>query len=195
SGEAKDLVARVAAGLAPLIAFADAEMITLAQFADALTETAERIADAPALWRGPDGESAAGLLQEAIAHGAELGPLATYAAPRVLMTLMQGRETPPPSGGDSRIAIWGPLEARLQRRDLMILGSLNEGVWPAPPSEDPFMSRPMRARLGLPSLDARIGLAAHDFAQLASAPRIVLTRSLKRDGSPSIASRWLWRLE
>ncbi|MES1200777.1 MAG: double-strand break repair protein AddB [Pseudomonadota bacterium] len=193
SQEAKDLTARIAAGLAPLIA--PAETITLAQFADAITETAERIADAKALWRGPDGESAAGLLQEAIAHGAELGPLAPHAAPRVLMQLMQGRETPPPAGGDPRVAIWGPLEARLQRRDLMILGGLNEGVWPAPPSEDPFMSRQMRTRLGLPSLDARIGLAAHDFAQLASAPRIVLTRPLKREGAPSIASRWLWRLE
>ncbi len=31
-----------------------------------------------------------------------------------------------------RIAIWGPLEARLQRRDRMILASLNEGSWPKP---------------------------------------------------------------
>jgi ATP-dependent helicase/nuclease subunit B len=108
---------------------------------------------------------------------------------------MHGREVPPESGGDARIAIWGLFEARLQRRDLMILGGLNEGVWPAPPGEDPFLSRPMRAALGLPSLDARIGLAAHDFAQLANAPNVVLTRSLRREGSPTLASRWLWRLQ
>jgi ATP-dependent helicase/nuclease subunit B len=87
------------------------------------------------------------------------------------------------------------LEARLQRRDLMILGGLNEGVWPAPPGDDPFLSRPMRTELGLPSLDARIGLAAHDFAQLANAPNVVLTRALRREGSPTLASRWLWRLQ
>jgi ATP-dependent helicase/nuclease subunit B len=83
----------------------------------------------------------------------------------------------------------------LQRRDLMILAGLNEGVWPAPPGEDPFLSRAMRDKLGLPSLDARIGLAAHDFAQLANAPQVVLTRALRRDGSPTLASRWLWRLK
>src|SRR6185295_3806722 len=68
-------------------------------------------------------------------------------------------------------------------------------VWPAPPGEDPFLSRAMRAALGLPSLDQRIGLAAHDFAQLANAPNVVLTRALRRDGQPTLASRWLWRLQ
>src|SRR5262249_23494331 len=98
-------------------------------------------------------------------------------------------------GGDPRIAILGPLEARLQRRDLVILGGLNDGVWPAPPREDPFLSRAMRHELGLPSPDARLGLAAHDFAQLANAKEAVLTRWLKREGAPTIASRWVWRLE
>jgi ATP-dependent helicase/nuclease subunit B len=111
------------------------------------------------------------------------------------MKLMEGREIPPQPGGDPRVAILGPLEARLQRRDLMILGGLNEGVWPASIAEDPFLSRAMRNKLGLPSLDARMGLAAHDFAQLANAPEIVLSRALKREGSPTLASRWLWRLE
>jgi ATP-dependent helicase/nuclease subunit B len=53
----------------------------------------------------------------------------------------------------------------------------------------------MRAKLGLPSLDARIGLAAHDFAQLANAPNVVMTRALRREGAPTLASRWLWRLK
>jgi ATP-dependent helicase/nuclease subunit B len=114
----------------------------------------------------------------------------------VLLKLMDGREVPPAmTAGDARVAIWGLLEARLQRRDLMILAGLNEGVWPAPPGEDPFLSRAMRAKLGLPSVDQRIGLAAHDFAQLANAPNVVLTRALRRDGSPTFASRWLWRLQ
>jgi ATP-dependent helicase/nuclease subunit B len=118
------------------------------------------------------------------------------AAPRVLLRLMDEREVPPaPSSGEARVAIWGLLEARLQRRELMILAGLNESVWPARPPEDPFLSRAMREKLGLPSLDARVGLAAHDFAQLANAPNVVLTRALRRDGSPTLASRWLWRLQ
>lgn len=180
--------------LEPLAFVMARETITLAEFADALTQAAELVALGEA-WAGRDGENAAELLREAIEQGAELGPLASAAAPRVLLRLMEGREVAPAPGGDPRVAIWGPLEARLQRRELMILGGLNEGVWPAPPGDDPFLSRGMRARLGLPSLDERIGLAAHDFAQLANAPEVVLTRALRRNGSPTLASRWLWRLE
>ena len=53
----------------------------------------------------------------------------------------------------------------------------------------------MRDKLGLAVTRSRIGLAAHDFAQLANAPNVVLTRALRRDGSPTLASRWLWRLQ
>jgi ATP-dependent helicase/nuclease subunit B len=148
-----------------------------------------------AAWQGADGKNANELLSEAIQHGAEMGAMKPRAAPRVLLRLMDDREVPPETSGEARVAIWGPLEARLQRRDLMILGGLNEGVWPAPPGEDPFLSRPMRFELGLPSHDERIGLAAHDFAQLASAPQVVLTRALRREGAPTLASRWLWRLQ
>jgi len=188
------IVTRARAALEPLTALMAQNEFTLADFAEALAAAAENLADGEA-WAGRDGETAAELLREAIAHGAELGALRADAAPRTFMRLMQGRDVPPVPGGDTRIAIWGLLEARLQRRDLMILGGLNEGVWPAPPGEDPFLSRPMRAALGLPSLDARIGLAAHDFAQLANAPKVVLTRALRREGAPTLASRWLWRLQ
>ncbi|MGE0742767.1 MAG: double-strand break repair protein AddB [Hyphomonadaceae bacterium] len=190
---ARAIVARVQATLAPLAEVMTRETLTLAAFADALTEVMETAA--PSIWSSRDGNNASDLLRDVIAHGGELGAMPTYAAPRVLMRLMDGREVPPGAGGDPRIAIWGPLEARLQRRDMMILGGLNEGVWPAPPGEDPFLSRAMRAKLGLPSLDQRIGLAAHDFAQLANAEDVVFTRALRREGSPTLASRWLWRLQ
>lgn len=168
--------------------------IDLKAFADALLESAEALSLGYA-FIGADGENALKLLQETAEHGAALGPMPAHAAPRVLLALMQGRETPPAPGDHARAAIWGPLEARLQRRDLMILGGLNEGVWPQAAPEDPFLSRPMRAKLGLPSHDQRIGLAAHDFAQLISSPQVVLTRALRREGAPTLASRWLWRLK
>jgi ATP-dependent helicase/nuclease subunit B len=53
----------------------------------------------------------------------------------------------------------------------------------------------MRARLGLPPPERRLGLAAHDFAQGASATEAVLIASERREGAPAVASRWLWRLE
>lgn len=189
------IVEAVQAALAPLAAIMSHREVSLAAFADAVSAAAESLT-AHDVWQGRDGEAAASLLREANAHGAALGLMPAFAAPRVLMRLMDGREVPPGAGdADARVAIWGLLEARLQRRDLMILAGLNEGVWPAPAGDDPFLSRAMRGKLGLPSLDARIGLAAHDFAQLANAPNVVLTRALRREGSPTLASRWLWRLK
>lgn len=192
---ARGIVTALADALKPLEEFAARHEVTLSAFAEAVTAAAETLTDKEC-WQGRDGESAAGMLREAIEHGAALGAMTAHAAPRVLLRLMEGREVAPPqSNADAPIAIWGLLEARLQRRDLMILAGLNEGVWPAPPGEDPFLSRGMRFKLGLPSVDQRIGLAAHDFAQLANAPNVVLTRALRRDGSPTLASRWLWRLK
>jgi ATP-dependent helicase/nuclease subunit B len=95
---------------------------------------------------------------------------------------------------DPRLAIWGPLEARAQSADLIILGGLNEGIWPASPGADPWLNRPMRAEIGLAPPERRVGLAAHDFLQGASAPQVILTRSLKVDGAPATASRWVQRL-
>jgi ATP-dependent helicase/nuclease subunit B len=76
-----------------------------------------------------------------------------------------------------------------------VLAGLEEGVWPGAPPTDPFLSRPMRARLGLPSPERRTGLSAHDFAQAACAPEVILVHSQRRGGQPAVKSRWLWRLE
>jgi ATP-dependent helicase/nuclease subunit B len=53
----------------------------------------------------------------------------------------------------------------------------------------------MRATLGLPAPEERIGEAAHDFTCLLNAPRVTLTRAAKVDGAPTVPSRWLLRLE
>ena len=192
---ARAIVDAVAQALAPLATIMSQKDVSLSAFADALSQSAESLTKYD-VWQGRDGEGASRLLREANQFGAELGLINAYSAPRVLLRLMDDHQIAPlQSSGDARVAIWGLLEARLQRRDLMILAGLNEGVWPTPPAQDPFLSRVMREKLGLPSQDARIGLAAHDFAQLANAPNVVLTRSLRREGSPTLASRWLWRLK
>jgi ATP-dependent helicase/nuclease subunit B len=55
-----------------------------------------------------------------------------------------------PAGADPRVHIWGTLEARLQSADLLILGGLDEKVWPADTRTDPWLSRAMRTEIGLP---------------------------------------------
>jgi ATP-dependent helicase/nuclease subunit B len=113
-----------------------------------------------------------------------------------LVARMVSGETVRAGGGaHPRLRILGAIEARLVRADRLILAGLEEGVWPAAPPTDPFLSRPMRAKLGLPSPERRVGLAAHDFAQAACAPEVVLVHGQRRSGQPAVKSRWLWRLE
>ncbi|MDD1523715.1 double-strand break repair protein AddB, partial [Bradyrhizobium sp. WBAH30] len=49
--------------------------------------------------------------------------------------------------------------------------------------------------LGLDLPERRIGLSAHDFAQLLGGDEVILTHSAKAGGAPAVASRFLHRLE
>ena len=104
----------------------------------------------------------------------------------LLEALLTGRTVRPRYGSHPRLAILGPLEARLQRYDVMILGGLNEGTWPPELAADPWMSRPMRSDFGLPQPERRTGLSAHDFTQALGAGEVYLTRSLRVEGSPTV---------
>ena len=94
----------------------------------------------------------------------------------------------------ARVQILGPLEARLVSVDRMVLGALVESVWPPETRSDPWLSRPMRLDLGLDLPERRVGLSAHDFAQLLGAPEVILTRAAKLAGAPTVASRFTQRL-
>jgi ATP-dependent helicase/nuclease subunit B len=147
-------------------------------------------------WRGPDGRMAADLLAElgSSPSAAALEVAAEDAVP-ILRQLLDGRAVRPPYGGHPRIFIWGLLEARLQRADLVVLGGLNEGVWPALPAPDPWLPPKVRATLGMPTLEFRIGLTAHDFASALGAPEVLITRARRDSRSPTVASRFLLRLD
>jgi ATP-dependent helicase/nuclease subunit B len=95
---------------------------------------------------------------------------------------------------ESRVRIYGPLEARLTNVDRVVIGGLVEGVWPPDPRTDPWLNRPMRHALGLDLPERRVGLSAHDFAQLTGAVEVFLTRAAKVAGTPTVASRFLQRL-
>lgn len=167
----------------------------LAELARWLREAATVLAGDGA-WRGPDGRMAAELLAE-LEQGVDsavLG-LADDDAIPILRQLMDQRPVRKPYGGHPRISIWGLLEARLQQADLMILAGLNEGAWPAQISPDPWLAPQIRRTLGLPGLEFRTGLAAHDFMSALGAPRALLTRARRDSRSPTIASRFWLRLQ
>jgi len=148
-----------------------------------------------ALWSGAGGSALASLLEE-LATDREAASLTLPPAdlPYFLETLFADTPVPRRPDSDPRLHIWGPLEARLQSVDLLVLGGLDEGVWPPETRTDPWLSRAMRAALGLAPPEARIGRAAHDFVAAMSAPRVIVTRAARRAGSPTVASRWLQRL-
>jgi ATP-dependent helicase/nuclease subunit B len=185
--------------LAPFLSLMARPAAPLGEMLRAHMEVAEALAGPERLWAGEDGEALgrfAGQLGEAAAAiGPLLPDLAPAQYPALFDELLSGQVVRPVWGRHPRLAILGPMEARLQQADLLVLGGLNEGTWPGEAEADPWMSRPMRARFGLPAPERRIGLAAHDFAQAFGAPRVVLTRSVRVDGTPTVPSRWLMRLE
>jgi ATP-dependent helicase/nuclease subunit B len=93
-----------------------------------------------------------------------------------------------------RLRILGQIESRHADADITILAGLNEGSWPEGLSYDPWMSQKMRQDFGLPLHEKSIGLAAQDFLHGLMSPRVVLSRSLKQNGTNTIPSRWLERL-
>ncbi|WP_313802010.1 double-strand break repair protein AddB [Sphingobium sp.] len=149
-----------------------------------------------AVWAGHQGHAAADLFAE-MEDAAREGPRQAdiRALPVLLDHLLGGVSVRPPQGGHPRISILGLIEARLVQTDLMILGGLNEGNWPGLPAPDPWLAPRIRREMGLPGLESRIGLAAHDFASALGAPQILITRARRGSGGPAVASRFWLRLK
>jgi len=187
-GEARDLLAPIE------VVFAAGEQ-GLGALIAALRETAQALCG-DQLWGGPAGRAAATLLSGLEADAAS-GPATIDPASLagLLRTLMDEQAVRPPQGGHPRLAIYGLIEARLQTADLMILGGLNEGVWPGQPAPDPWLAPRIRSELGLPGLDRRVGISAHDLAGALGAPRALITRARRDATQPAIASRFWLRLQ
>ncbi len=167
----------------------------------ALVHLAEQLASTPdhmgaaRLWAGDAGEAMAEALTMLLEQADILPALDWAGCADLLAASIEGIDIRPRYGTHPRLMILGMIEARLYQCARMILGSLNEGTWPAPAQTDGWMSRDMRKRFGLPAPERAITLAAHDFAQSLGAADVVLTRSKNRDGAPSIPARWLQRLD
>lgn len=174
--------------------------MSIAEWASLHIEAAEKLAasdnetGAERLWRDDAGRAAQNLALELFIEAGPDWHVDGKSYAHFFRLLMEESVVRPTFGRHPRLAILGPLEARLQHFDLVILGGLNEGTWPRDAAADPWLSRPMRRKLGLDQPERGIGQSAHDFATLAAAPNVILTRSRKVDGSPAVASRWMQRL-
>lgn len=203
------LLVRLEACLEPALRMdASVEAAPAAMLA-ALIESAERLAatdELPGpsrLWAAEEGEALATALAAAQAALPVIGDQPHGILPGLLDAVLEGqvaRTRRALRGGATaehpRVFIWGLLEARLQSAETLVLGGLVEGVWPPLVEPGPWLSRPMRAEIGLPSPEEAVGQTAHDFAQAAcAAPEVVLSCPRRRDGAPAVPARWLTRLE
>jgi ATP-dependent helicase/nuclease subunit B len=203
------LVAALEKAAAPLLRVAGAISVAPADLLRALLAAAEAVATtdtqagAELLWSGEEGEALAQVLAGALPGLGHLPAQPPEVLPGVLEAVLEGavvRSRRALRGREGRehprVFVWGLLEARLQSAEVLVLGGLVEGVWPPATDPGPWMSRPMRARAGLPGSEEAVGQAAHDFFTLATAaPTVVLSSPRRRDGAPAVRARWLVRLE
>ncbi|MDP3551544.1 MAG: PD-(D/E)XK nuclease family protein [Novosphingobium sp.] len=165
----------------------DAALIALSEAGEALCGTG--------LWAQADGRCLAQFIErwrEATTAAPTL--LAAEELPALLRDAMEDVSVRPPYGGHPRLAIYGLLEARMSRADLVICGGLTEGTWPGRPAPDPLLAPPVLRALGIPGADFRIGLSAHDLAAALGAPEVVLSHAQRDATGPVIPSRFLLRI-
>ena len=159
-------------------------------------EFAEVLAVENKLWAGEAGNKLAEIIASWNLHSEVLPAFDPLVYPALFEALLAPETYRSQIGLHPRLHILSPMEARLQQFDMVIMGGLNEGTWPKNAESSPWMSRPQRETFGLPSHAQEIGKSAHDIqALLLSTPEIVLTRARKVEGSPTIPSRWLVRLQ
>lgn len=147
------------------------------------------------LYAGEAGQALLGFFDELRQADAQALAIRPGDYPGLFASLAKERRVRGGEPKHPRIAIYGLLEARLLPIDRIVLGGLDEGAWPGHASADPWLNRPMRAAVGLSSPEKRLGLAAHDFVQGFGAREVILTRSLKRGGTPTVPARWLQRIK
>lgn len=167
--------------------------ITMDKACHALMEVAENLSgeNKDFIWTRPESEAFTSFITSVIEYGEVIPPLDFYVFFSVYQELLAAEKYRPTHEPHRRILILGQLESRLVKRDVMILGGLNEGTWPRDVGHDPWMSRPMREKFGLPSAGRVVGLAAHDFVEHSANNHVIITRSLKAEGTATVPARWL----
>ncbi|WP_024514865.1 double-strand break repair protein AddB [Bradyrhizobium sp. Tv2a-2] len=194
------LVGRLKAALAPLEALAAKKPFDFAELAqrhrDVLIELSRDERGIALAFEGQDGLALAAAFDDLLAEQRRSGLLLQLPDyPEVFQTAFADRAVRRAEKIGATLHIYGPLESRLMQADRFIIGGLIEGVWPPAPRMDPWLSRPMRHELGLDLPERRIGLSAHDFAQLLGGDEVILSHAAKAGGAPAVASRFLHRLQ
>ncbi|MFU0505887.1 double-strand break repair protein AddB [Pseudaminobacter sp. NGMCC 1.201702] len=196
---ARDVLARLHAALSPLAALRGQPTVELSNCIRETVIALEQFgrgADGSltGVYAGEAGEKLAELLRGLVSSTAPFS-FAADEWPEIVDALMAPVVVKPSHGAESRISIWGALEARLMTVDTLVIGGLNEGTWPRKAEADRFMSRVMKSGIDLDPPERRIGQSSHDFQMAMGAGKVILARSARAGDAPSVPSRWVQRLE
>jgi ATP-dependent helicase/nuclease subunit B len=193
---AAELLANLKPALAPLSQVGKLPLRDLAlRHHDVIAALARDQKGEAVAFSGRDGEALKDIFQAIAKSGqAAAFTIDSHDYADLFQTIAAERVVRRPGAPGARVRIYGPLEARLQQADRVVLAGLVEGVWPPEPRSDPWLSRPMRQELGLDLPERRIGLSAHDFVQAFGAPVVFLSMAAKREGTPTVVSRFVQRL-
>ncbi len=173
----------------------ESDELPLASAIDILVDTAEAVAG-DGVWGQEDGRALSRFVEEIRLNARDTGiTISLSDMHSALRDAMEQVAVRPPYGGHPRVAIYGLLESRMTRADLVICGGLNEGTWPGVSGSDALLAPPILRALGVPGADFRIGLSAHDLAGALGAPEVVLCRAERDADGPTIPSRFLLRME
>lgn len=196
-----EIADRVQAVLQRLSALYAQEKVSLRELIEAHLQAAEQLAATDMksgdkiLWKGEAGEAAARFMADILDKADILGEIRADEYAGWLQVLMGGITVRKRYGTHPRLKILGPIEARLQQFDRVIIGEVNESFWPQSAQADPWLSRPMKKDFGLPLPERNIGVLANDFSGLAAAGEVFFTRAERVQRTPMVKSRWWMRLE
>jgi ATP-dependent helicase/nuclease subunit B len=163
------------------------------RFAETLAAT-DTMTGTARLWGNTEGKKAADFLSQ-LRDAAEQMPAMTgrdYAD--VLQGLLRDVRMDIPKAQHPFLRIVTPEQAQFIKADTVIIGGMNNGVFPPELQDNPWLSPDMMRRLKLPSTESAIGRAAHCFVQAASQPEVLLSRAQRSGNAPAVESLFMTRL-
>lgn len=163
------------------------------RFAEALAKD-DKESGANRLWRGDGGVKTARFLTQLREAAPFIPDVTARDYVDVLQGLMRDVNFQPAMSPHPSLKILTPEQARLTKADVMILGGLNDEVWPPRPEVSPWLSPDMTKALGLPPVEESIGKSALQFTHLISNPNVLLSRAMRTGDAPTVASPFLTRL-
>jgi ATP-dependent helicase/nuclease subunit B len=145
----------------------------------------------------PQAGEGAAPVREALATLEEadlFGPIDSMAFAGLLRRALDAPWRSPQFTAHPQLFMLTPLEARLQWFDWVVLGNMQDALWPGLHGQSAWLNLAQQQQLGLPGNDEHATLMAHDVLLLGSGPRVFLSYRQRDGGAPAARSRYIERL-